>query len=102
MNQRVLAAITGLVLCVLAAVPAYPASAAPLQPSPPPPPNVDVSRRAGNESEVAIAVNPTNPNNIVMFANIAEGVAGMFLAVIIRRRPDLEPADCRRGQRHLR
>ena len=81
MNQRVLAAITGLVLCVLAAVPAYPASAAPLQPSPPPPPNVDVSRRAGNESEVAIAVNPTNPNNIVMFANIAEGVAGMFLAV---------------------
>src|SRR6266536_5205918 len=47
----------------------------------PPPPNVDVSQRAGNESEEAIAVNPTNPNNIVIFTNIAEGVNGMFLAV---------------------
>lgn len=45
------------------------------------PPNVNVSQRAGNESEEAIAVNPTNPNNIVMFTNIAEGVNGMFLAV---------------------
>ena len=26
------------------------------------PPNVDVSQRAGNESEEAIAVNPANPN----------------------------------------
>jgi hypothetical protein len=46
-----------------------------------PPPNVDVSQRAGNESEEAIAVNPTNPNNIVIFTNIAEGANGMFLAV---------------------
>jgi BNR/Asp-box repeat len=45
------------------------------------PKNVDVSQRAGNESEEAIAVNPTNPNNIVIFTNIAEGVNGMFLAV---------------------
>jgi hypothetical protein len=44
------------------------------------PTNVDVSQRAGNESEEAIAVNPTNPNNIVIFTNIAEGAAGMFLA----------------------
>ena len=44
------------------------------------PQNVDVSQRAGNESEEAIAVNPTNPNNIVIFTNIAEGRAGMFLA----------------------
>jgi len=44
------------------------------------PPNVDVSQRVGNESEEAIAVNPTNPNNIVIFTNIAEGVNGMFLA----------------------
>ena len=44
------------------------------------PKNVDVSQRAGNESEEAIAVNPTNPNNIVIFTNIAEGVSGMFLA----------------------
>jgi hypothetical protein len=42
---------------------------------------VDVSQRRGNESEVAIGVNPTNPNNIVIFSNIAEGVNGMFLAV---------------------
>ena len=78
MNHRVMAAITSLVLCVLAAVPAYRAAAAPLQP---PPPNVDVSQRAGNESEEAIAVNPTNPRNVVIFTNIAEGDAGMFLAV---------------------
>ncbi len=44
------------------------------------PVNVDVSQRVGNESEEAIAVNPTNPKNIVMFTNIAEGVSGMFLA----------------------
>src|SRR5258706_14984245 len=44
------------------------------------PPNVNVSQRAGNESEEAITVNPTNPKNIVMFTNIAEGVNGMFLA----------------------
>src|SRR5260221_1427529 len=45
------------------------------------PQNVDVSKRSGNESEEAIAVNPTNPKNIVIFTNIAEGVNGMFLAV---------------------
>ncbi len=45
------------------------------------PPNIDVSQRLGNESEEAIAVNPTNPQNVVIFTNIAEGVNGMFLAV---------------------
>src|SRR5919198_1165614 len=45
------------------------------------PQNVDVSQRSGNESEEAIAVNPTNPNNIVIFTNIAEGINGMLLAV---------------------
>ena len=45
------------------------------------PQNVNVSQRPGNESEEAIAVNPTNPKNIVIFTNIAEGVNGMFLAV---------------------
>lgn len=45
------------------------------------PANVNVSQRVGNESEEAIAVNPTNPKNIVIFTNIAEGVNGMFLAV---------------------
>ena len=45
------------------------------------PANINVSQRAGNESEEAIAVNPTNPNNIVVFTNIAEGANGMFLGV---------------------
>jgi BNR/Asp-box repeat len=45
------------------------------------PQNVDVSQRVGNESEEAISVNPTNPNNIVIVTNIAEGVAGLFAAV---------------------
>src|SRR5215510_3941710 len=49
------------------------------------PQNVDVSQRVGNESEEAIAVNPTNPNNIVIFTNIAEGVNGIFLANIFDR-----------------
>src|SRR5512138_1236469 len=50
-----------------------------------PPANVDVSQRHLNESEEAIAVNPTNPNNIVIFTNIGHReaglTAGMFLAV---------------------
>ena len=49
------------------------------------PANVDVSQRHLNESEEAIAVNPTNPNNIVVFTNIghleAGLTAGMFLGV---------------------
>ena len=47
--------------------------------------NVDVSQRPFNESEEAIAVNPTNPNNIVVFTNVGHREAGlsagMFLAV---------------------
>jgi hypothetical protein len=45
------------------------------------PTNVDVSQRLGNESEEAIAVNPTNPNNVVVITNIAEGTAGLFEGV---------------------
>ncbi len=45
------------------------------------PPNVNISQRPGNESEEAIAVNPTNPNNIVMISNIQEGDAGLYKAV---------------------
>src|SRR5205085_9221123 len=49
------------------------------------PQNVDISQRHLNESEEAIAVNPTNPNNIVVFTNIghfeAGLTAGMLLAV---------------------
>ena len=49
------------------------------------PTNVDVSQRHLNESEEAIAVNPTNPNNIVIFTNVGHSeaglAAGMFLGV---------------------
>jgi hypothetical protein len=65
---------------LLASVSAVWAAAAPRAPLSPPP-NVDVSQRVGNESETAIAVNPTNPQNVVIFTNIAEGVSGMFLGV---------------------
>ncbi len=41
------------------------------------PPNVDVSRRHLNESEEAIAVNPTNPNNIVVVTNVGHREAGL-------------------------
>ena len=48
--------------------------------------NVDVSRwqyqgQPSNESEEAIAVNPTNPNNIVMVTNVDIPEAGMFEGV---------------------
>src|SRR6201993_3075734 len=47
------------------------------------PQNVDVSQRTGNESEETIAVNPTNPNNIVIVTNVVVPAAGMFAAVSI-------------------
>ena len=40
------------------------------------PKNVDVSHLHGNESEEAIAVNPTNPKNVVIVSNIAHLPAG--------------------------
>jgi hypothetical protein len=50
-----------------------------------PPANVDISQRAGQESEQAIAVNPTNPSNIVVVTNIGHKevglTSGMFAAV---------------------
>ena len=45
------------------------------------PSNVNISQRSGNESEEAIAVNPTNPKNIVMISNIQEGIAGLYKSV---------------------
>src|SRR5436190_9936515 len=57
-------------IAVLAALPGGAAAAAPPQ-------NVDVSQRAGNESEEAIAVNPTNPNNIVVVTNVGHREAGL-------------------------
>src|SRR5690242_2934671 len=67
------------VMAVLAAVVTTPASAVP------PPTNIDVSQRHLNESEEAVAVNPTNPDNVVIFTNVGHAeaglTAGMFLAV---------------------
>jgi len=47
----------------------------------PVPTNVDVSQRRGNESEETIAVNPKNPDNIVIVTNVDFPRAGMFAAV---------------------
>ncbi len=41
------------------------------------PANVDISQRHLNESEETIAVNPTNPNNIVVVTNVGHREAGL-------------------------
>jgi hypothetical protein len=43
--------------------------------------NVDVSQRATSESEEAIAVNPTNPNNVVMVTNVERPTIALFEGV---------------------
>src|SRR5438067_11614676 len=54
----------------------------PLPAGPPTTPaNIDVSQLSNNESEETIAVNPTNPNNIVIVTNVVVPAAGMFAAV---------------------
>lgn len=60
------AALVGLACLAVAAT----AGAAPVA-------NVDVSQRHLNESEEAVAVNPTNPNNIVVISNIGHREAGL-------------------------
>src|SRR6266566_3622188 len=47
----------------------------------PGPTNVDVSQRLGNESEETVAVNPTNPKNIVIVTNVDHPAAGLFAGV---------------------
>src|SRR5258708_30894339 len=56
---------------------AFPLHAAP----PATPTNIDVSQLSNNESEETNAVNPTNPNNIVIVTNVVVPAAGMFAAV---------------------
>jgi hypothetical protein len=73
----VLGRVGAVALAALLAAPAGGVAAS----SPTVPTNVDVSQRPGNESEEAIAVNPTNPDNIVIVTNIAEGRTGLFKAV---------------------
>src|SRR6266849_8050565 len=47
----------------------------------PVPKNIDVSQRHTNESEEAVAVNPTNPENIVFVTNVDVPAAGLFEGV---------------------
>ena len=44
------------------------------------PTNIDVSQRSTNESETAVAINPTNPKNIVIVSNVDVPAAGLFEA----------------------
>jgi hypothetical protein len=72
-----LLAVTAVMTACLIVAPTAPASATPL--------NIDVSQRHLNESEEAIAVNPTNPNNVVIVTNFGHAESGipsgMFKAV---------------------
>src|SRR5258708_1264828 len=63
-----------LTAAVLAATPAALAGA---QTAVTTPVNVDISQRHLNESEEAIAVNPTNPDNIVAVTNVGHAEAGL-------------------------
>jgi len=45
------------------------------------PANIDVSQQLHNESEETVAVNPTNPNNIVIVTNVDFPAAGLFEGV---------------------
>jgi len=74
---------------------ALPAAVSAAQPAAPPG-NVDVSQWAHNESEESIAVNPTNPDNIVIVSNVDYPQAGMFKAVSLRRRCELDSVAHRR------
>ena len=60
-----------------AALAAGPAALAAAQTGAATPVNVDISQRHFNESEEAIAVNPTNPDNIVTVTNVGHGEAGL-------------------------
>jgi hypothetical protein len=45
------------------------------------PPNFDATAMPGNEAEDAIAVNPTDPSNVVTMATLPDVVAGLAVAV---------------------
>jgi hypothetical protein len=72
--RRTSLTVAALAVLVLSAI-SFPVAAATT------PTNVDVSQRATNESEETIAVNPTDPNNIVIVSNVVVPAAGMFAAV---------------------
>ncbi|TML05700.1 MAG: exo-alpha-sialidase [Actinobacteria bacterium] len=68
------AVLASVLIASLVVVPA--GAGKPAQPATPP--NIDISQRHTNESEEAIAVNPTNPKNIVMVSNVEGGAPGML------------------------
>jgi hypothetical protein len=71
----VVAMLTG---AMLAATPAALAAArSGPRAAPASPVNIDISQRHLNESEETIAVNPTNPRNIVTVTNVGHGEAGL-------------------------
>ncbi len=74
MRTRFLAALTGLTLLGIQAIGATPARAATVAP------DVNITRMGGNQSEAAIAIDPTDPNHVVELSNREQGV-GMVLAV---------------------
>src|SRR2546423_3859869 len=49
--------------------------------SPPAPPNHDASVMSGNEAEDAIAVNPTNPSNVVTMSTLPDVPSALFEGV---------------------
>jgi hypothetical protein len=74
MRNRILAALAGLTLLGIQVATATPAAAATVAS------NVNITRLTGNQSETAIAIDPTDPNHVVEFSNRDRG-AGMVLAV---------------------
>src|ERR1700745_11900 len=46
-----------------------------------PAPNLNVTAKPGNEAEDAIAVNPTNPSNVVAMSTLPDVVAGLAVGV---------------------
>lgn len=77
MKSKMMAIASLLVIGCMAAIRVPTALAGP----PTTPKNIDVSQLANNESEETIAVNPINPDNIVIVTNVAVPAAGMFAAV---------------------
>ena len=63
-----------------------------------PPSNVNVTAMPGNEAENAIAVNPTNPSNVVA-AGRRRWAGGRR---VLQQRPDVDATSNRRGRRPAR
>jgi hypothetical protein len=77
--RRGLSATTVLTVFIAVLFVVSPAAGRPLVPTVPT--NVDISQRHTNESEETIAVNPTNPQNIVEVSNVDFPAAGLLEGV---------------------